>query len=75
MRHFDGIPAGLIAIATGMLIAWVSTALGLGYGGMSLEKFAASLSSFGFSFPVLALDHVFSGFEFLGVILTRRRAR
>ena len=44
-------------------------ALGLGYGGMSLEKLAASLSSFGFSFPVPAIGHVFSGFEFLGVIL------
>lgn len=45
VRYFKGIPAGLIAIATGMFIAWVSTALGLGYGGMSLEKLAASLSS------------------------------
>ena len=52
-----------------MLIAWVSTALGFGYGGMSLEKLAGSLSSFGFSFPVPAIGHVFSGFEFLGVIL------
>ena len=69
VRYFKGIPAGLIAIATGMLIAWVSTALGLGYGGMSLEKLAGSLSSFGFSFPVPAIGHVFSGFEFLGVIL------
>ena len=69
VRYFKGIPAGLIAIATGMLIAWVSTGLGLGYGGMSLEKLAGSLSSFGFSFPVPALDHVFSGFQFLGVIL------
>ena len=69
VRYFKGIPAGLIAIAAGMLIAWVSTALGLGYGGMSLEKLAGSLSSFGFSFPVPALDHVFSGFQFLGVIL------
>ena len=69
VRYFKGIPAGLIAIAAGMLIAWVSTALGLGYGGMSLEKLAGSLSSFGFSFPVPAIGHVFSGFEFLGVIL------
>ncbi len=69
VRYFKGIPAGLIAIATGMLIAWASTALGLGYGGMSLEKLAESLSSFGFSFPVPAIGHVYSGFEFLGVIL------
>lgn len=38
-----------------MLIAWISTALGFGYGGMSLEKLAGSLPSFGFSFPVLAI--------------------
>ena len=39
------------------------------FGGMSLAKLAASLSSFGFSFPVPAIGHVFPGFEFLGVIL------
>lgn len=57
VRCFKGIPAGLIAIATGMLIAWVSTFLGFGYGGMSIEKLAASLSSFGFSVPVPAVGH------------------
>ncbi len=69
VRYFKGIPAGLVAIATGMLIAWGSSALGLGYGGMSLEKLAGSIANFGFSVPVPAIGHVFAGFEFLGVIL------
>jgi AGZA family xanthine/uracil permease-like MFS transporter len=51
------------------LIAWGSTALGYNFGGMSSANLAASFSNFGFSFPVPAIGHVFSGFQFLGVIL------
>jgi len=69
VRYLRGIPAGLVAIAVGGVIAWGSTAIGLDYGGMSLEKLGASLSSFGFALPLPAFNHVFSGFEFLGVIL------
>ena len=36
---------------------------------MSLEKLGDSVSNFGFSVPLPAFGHVFSGFEFLGVIL------
>jgi len=69
VRYFKGIPAGLVAIAVGTLIAWGSTALGLNYGGMSIAKLQAALANFGFSIPLPAFGHVFSGFEFLGVIL------
>ncbi len=69
VRYYKGIPAGLVAIAVGMLIAWGSAFLGFSYGGMSVDKLAASFSSFGFSLPIPAIGHVFSGFEFLGVIL------
>src|SRR5688572_13689152 len=37
-RYPKGIPAGLVAIAAGMIIAWTSTALGHDYGGMSVRK-------------------------------------
>jgi len=69
VRYFKGMPAGLVAIAAGTVIAWASTAMGLNYGGMSLSNVAASFANFGFSVPLPAVDHVFSGFEFLGVIL------
>lgn len=69
VRYFKGIPAGLVAIAVGTLIAWGSTALGLNYGGLTLEKLTGSLTSFGFSVPIPAVGHVFSGFEFIGIIL------
>ena len=62
-------PAGLVAIGLGSLIAWGSSALGFNYGGMSLENLAHSVSNFGFSIPTSSFSHVFSGFEFLGVIL------
>jgi AGZA family xanthine/uracil permease-like MFS transporter len=69
VRYWKGIPAGLVAIGVGTAIAWGSSALGLSYGGMSLENLGKSFSNFGFSIPVPAVGHVFSGFQFLGVIL------
>jgi AGZA family xanthine/uracil permease-like MFS transporter len=69
VRYFKGVPAGLVAIAVGTTIAWGSTALGLNYGGMSMANVSSALSSFGFAIPLPAFGHVFSGFEFLGVIL------
>lgn len=69
VRYFKGMPAGLVAIGVGTLIAWGSTAMGLNYGGMSLSNVSASFTNFGFSLPIPAIGHVFSGFEFLGVIL------
>jgi AGZA family xanthine/uracil permease-like MFS transporter len=69
VRYPKGIPAGLVAIAAGMLIAWGSNLFGLGIGGMSVAKVGAAFSSFGFSVPLPAVGHVFSGFEFLGIIL------
>jgi AGZA family xanthine/uracil permease-like MFS transporter len=69
VRYFKGIPAGLIAIGVGSLIAWGSTALGYNFGGMSTSNLTASFSNFGFSLPLPAFGHVFSGFEFLGIIL------
>src|SRR5499427_5282787 len=68
-KYPKGIPAGLVSIAAGMLIAWGANLFGLGYGGLSIEKLADSFSNFGFSVPLPAVDHVFSGFEFLGIIL------
>ena len=69
VRYFRGIPAGLVAIAVGSIIAWGSTALGLNFGGMSMEKLSESVVNFGFNIPMPAFDHVFGGFKYLGVIL------
>src|ERR1700709_464462 len=48
VKYFGGVPGGLVAIAVGTLIAWVSTALGLGYGDLTVAKLGASVSNFGF---------------------------
>jgi len=69
VRYYKGMPAGLVAIIVGTAIAWGSTAVGLDFGGLSGANLAGSLSSFGFSLPLPAVGHVFSGFEFLAVIL------
>src|ERR1043166_2256200 len=40
---YRGVPAGLVAIAVGALIAWGSTAVGLNFGGMSLKNLTDSV--------------------------------
>ena len=69
VKYPKGIPAGLVAIAVGMIIAWGSNLFGLGLGGLSVKGVGDAFASFGFSVPLPAVDQVFSGFEFLGVIL------
>jgi adenine/guanine/hypoxanthine permease len=69
IRYYKGIPAGLVAIAVGMVIAWGSNLFGLGLGGLSVKGVGDAFASFGFSVPIPAIGTVFSGFEFLGVIL------
>ncbi len=69
VRYFRGIPAGLVAIAAGTVIAWGSTLFDFNYGGLSLAGLTDSITNFGFHVPLPAIGHVFSGFEFLGVLL------
>lgn len=69
VKYWRGIPAGLVAIAAGMIIAWGSNLFGLGLGGLSIAGVGAAFANFGFSVPIPAVGHVFSGFEFLGIIL------
>jgi AGZA family xanthine/uracil permease-like MFS transporter len=69
VRYYQGVPGGLVAIAAGTVIAWGSNLFGLGYGGLSVGAVGAAFSHFGFSIPLPAVGHVFSGFKYLGVIL------
>jgi len=69
VRYPRGIPAGLVAIAAGMLIAWGSTLLGLDFGSMSFAKVGQAFANFGFALPLPAHAQVFAGFEYLGIIL------
>lgn len=66
---YRGIPAGLIAIAVGTVIAWGSNLFGLNFGGLSLQGLSNSVASFGFHIPLPVVGHVFSGFQFLGILL------
>src|SRR3979411_2074853 len=69
VKYPKNIPAGLVAIAVGMVIAWGSNLFGLGLGGLSIKGVGDAFASFGFSVPLAALGEVGSGFEFLGIIL------
>jgi len=64
-----GLPAGLVAIGVGMVIAWGATAVGLPMGGVGIDALGQALSKIGFSIPLPAFDHVFGGFDYLGIIL------
>lgn len=69
VRYWRGLPAGLVAIIVGTAIAWTSTLAGMPMGGMSVANIGQAFAQFGFSVPLPAVDHVFSGFQFLGIIL------
>ena len=69
VTYFRNLPAGLIAIVVGMIIAWGSNLFGLGIGGLSVKGVGDAFANFGFSVPIPAFNYVFSGFEFLGIIL------
>src|SRR6187402_2334745 len=68
---YGGVPAGLVAIAAGTLIAWGSNLFGFNFGGMNLEALKGSFSTFGFSAPTPVFGLVFGGLNWtlLSVIL------
>jgi adenine/guanine/hypoxanthine permease len=65
------IPAGLVAIAAGTLIAWGSNLFGLHFGDMSVAKLHDSFSTFSFAVPHQQFALVFGGlhWSFLKIIL------
>jgi AGZA family xanthine/uracil permease-like MFS transporter len=67
VRYFKGTPAGLVAIVVGTVVAWVLTSAGVPV--MNSENVSKAFDNFHFAIPLPAFGHVFSGFEFLGVIL------
>jgi adenine/guanine/hypoxanthine permease len=69
VKYPKGTPAGLIAIAAGMIIGWGSNIFGFNLGGLSIKGVGDAFANFGFSVPIPAVNHVFSGFEYLGIIL------
>ncbi|MGJ3241685.1 MAG: regulator [Opitutales bacterium] len=69
VRFYKGLPAGLLALVGGTAIAWGSQLFDLNLGGLSIQGVMESLKYFGFSLPIPALNHTFSGFEFLGILL------
>jgi len=69
VRYPWRLPAGLVAIAVGLLIAWPGSLLGLYDGNTSLAAVRAAFLDFGFHLPLPAVDHVFGGFAYLSVLL------
>jgi AGZA family xanthine/uracil permease-like MFS transporter len=68
---YGGVPAGLVAIAAGTLIAWGSNLFGFNFGGMSVDSLKASFQTFGFAVPHPAIGLVLGGlhWSFLKTIL------
>ncbi len=62
--RFPGkLPAGLIAIGVGTIIAWVSVAVGVPLAPMSVDAVSQAVSSVGFSVPNLSIGLIVSGLE------------
>lgn len=68
---YGKIPAGLVAIAAGTIIAWGSNYFGLHFGDMSAEKVRESFRTFSFAVPHPAVSLVLGGlhWSFLKTIL------
>lgn len=66
---YGKVPAGLVALGAGSLIAWGSTAAGLNFGGMTVAALRASVADFGFHVPRPAFFYLLDGFQYLGTIL------
>jgi AGZA family xanthine/uracil permease-like MFS transporter len=68
---YGGIPAGLVAIAAGSIIAWGSNLFGFHFGGMTAEALKASFATFSFAAPTPQIGLVLGGlhWEFLKIIL------
>jgi adenine/guanine/hypoxanthine permease len=66
---YGGVPAGLVAIAVGTIIAWGSNLFGLNFGGMSLGTLKESFSTFGFAVPLPAVHYILDGLQYLPTIL------
>jgi AGZA family xanthine/uracil permease-like MFS transporter len=58
---YGGVPAGLVAIAAGTLIAWGSNLFGVNFGGMSAEGLKNSFQTFGFAVPHPVIGLVLGG--------------
>lgn len=69
VQIFRGVPAGLLVIGAGAGIAWGSHLFGYNIGGLSLQGLTDSLLNFGFHVPIPAVGAVFSGFEYIGLLL------
>ena len=68
---FGGVPAGLVAIAAGTIIAWGSNLFGLNFGGMNVQTLKDSFQTFSFAVPHPVVGLVLGGlhWSFLKVIL------
>jgi len=69
VRYPKGIPAGLVAIIVGTAIAWGSKRGRPQLRRLEHRKARRRIRGLRFSLPLPAFGTVFSGFEFLGIIL------
>jgi len=69
VRYPKGVPGGLVAIAAGAGIAWVSTLSGHPLGNVGPAQVGEALTTFGFKFPTPAVPELLGGFKYIGVIL------
>lgn len=69
VRYPGNVPGGLIAIAVGTALAWLSYAFGWGFGSVGPQAVSDSVASLGFSFAWFEFGNLWAGREYLLLVL------
>ena len=68
VRYPGNVPGGLVAIAVGTILAWLSYAFGWGFGGMNPDAVSGSVANLGFSFAWFQIGNLIEGWQFLALV-------
>ena len=63
VRYPGNVPGGLVAIAVGAALAWLSYAFGWGFGGVTPDAVSGSVASIGLSFAWFEFGNLISGWN------------
>ncbi len=69
VRFPGNLPGGLVAIAVGTVLAWLSFSFGWGFGNVSPDAVSSSVSSLGFSFAWFEFGNLWAGREHLLIVV------
>jgi len=69
VRYPGKVPGGLVAIAAGTVLAWLSYAFGWGFGGVVPAAVSDTVANIGFNFAWFQLDQLWAGREYIALVV------